>query len=109
MRLRYRCPQCKRRLKHHWTDREDASGLALASIEPIGYVLAMVIIGLGVVLNWWQIVVALAVLGGVVALIIYRLYLRNARRYYCPVCDRVFRADFLREHAHAPQITEIAS
>ena len=109
MKLRYRCPKCKRWLAHHWSDREDASGLAIGSIEPVAYVVIIVAACVGYSLDAWEAIAAVAIVGSVVAWFIYRAYLRKARRYVCAPCEKVWRADFLRERANAPQITEIAS
>jgi Flp pilus assembly protein TadB len=109
MKLRYRCPRCKKWLAHHWTERADASGLEIASIEPVAYIVAIVVASLGYVLDAWALIVTVAVVGAVAACVVYRLYLRKGRRYYCASCDKVFRGDFLRERASAPQVTEIAS
>lgn len=109
LKLRYRCPKCKRWLAHHWTDREDASGLAFGSIEPVAYLAAIVAACLGYAVDAWELIISVGVIGPVVAWFIYRGYLRKGRRYYCASCDKVWRADFLRERANAPQITEIAS
>ena len=108
MKLRYRCPTCKRWLAHHWTEREDALGLAIASIEPAAYILAITLACLGYVLNAWALIIAVGIVGTVTASLVYRLYLRKGRRYYCASCDKVFRGDFLRERTSAPQVSEIA-
>ena len=109
MRLRYRCPQCKRWLQHHWTDREDATGIAIGLLEPIFYIVAFAAAAAGFVFEWWELLVTWAIVGAVAVALIYRLHLRKGRRYYCASCDRVFRGDFLRERTNAPQVTEIAS
>jgi len=110
VKLRYRCPACKRWLSPHWTDREDAAGLALNSIQVTVFV-ALVATGTlhrAYLLENWEIV-SIVLFACVVAWVIYRLYLRRGRRYYCSSCDRVFRGDFLRSRSKAPQVTEIAS
>ncbi len=81
----------------------------MGSIEPLAYLVAIVAACLGYAFDAWELIVTVAVVGPVVAWFIYRAYLRKGRRYYCASCDKVWRADFLRERANAPQITEIAS
>jgi len=78
-------------------------------MEPIAYVVVIVTGWLGYALEAWELIVAATIAMVVVAWFIYRSCVRRGRRYYCKSCDKVWRADFLRERANAPQITEIAS
>ena len=109
MRLRYRCPQCKRRLQHLWFDRQDAAGIAIGSMEVVAYIIAFGLAALGYLLEWWELVIAILIVGGTCAWAVYRALLWSGRRYHCSSCDRTFRADYLQAQANAPQVTEIAS
>lgn len=108
MKLRYRCPQCKRWIAPHWTDRTDAFGIAVASMEPVAYIIAIVMAAAGFLLEWWSLIGLMLICSSVLAWVVYQISLRKARRFYCPPCDKVFRGDYLRGKANAPQITEIA-
>ena len=109
MKLRYRCPQCKRWLSAHWSDKEDAASVALISIEPIAYLVIIAVAAAGYLLDVWELVATIVAVSSVVGWLLYRGYLRKGRHYYCGSCDKVFSAAYLRDRSRAPQITEIAS
>lgn len=78
-------------------------------MEPIGYAVGAMLSVLGLTVGLWQLIFAVSTIAAIAGFGIYRWYLRRAKRYYCPACDKVFRADYLRARAIAAQITRIAS
>jgi hypothetical protein len=76
-------------------------------LEPVFYLVAAMAAAGGYFLDWWALVAVALVVGGIVALAAYRIYLRRVGRYYCSSCDKIFRADFLRGRAIAPRSQEL--